>query len=255
MSYNAHTIEEATPLGLQVLPAPAKATLPASGQANEKAKRAEWRAENRRLAIAAQGGCIESFEALVEQFEKPLYRFLLTKTGNHHQAEDLLQDTFLITYRKLYRFNPAYPFSSWIFTIANRLAISHFRKQKPMQEERDIPTDKTPRCEVLAAEVSETLWKKARHLLSANHYTALWLFYTEGMTIEQVADAMNRKQSSIKVWLHRARKRLASHLKPPDIQVGSLPRDTIGWIGSHNKKRQAYLAAHRSYRLAKRTAV
>jgi len=228
MSYNAHTIEEATPLGLQVLPAPAKATLPASGQANEKAKRAEWRAENRRLAIAAQGGCIESFEALVEQFEKPLYRFLLTKTGNHHQAEDLVQDTFLITCRKLNRFNPAYPFSSWIFTIANRLAISHFRKQKPMQEERDIPTDKTPRCEVLAAEVSETLWKKARHLLSANHYTALWLFYTEGMTIEQVADAMNRKQSSIKVWLHRARKRLASHLKPPDIQVGSLPRDTIG---------------------------
>jgi len=214
MSYNAHAIEEATPLGLQVLPAPAKATLPASDHANEKAKRAECRAENRQLAIAAQGGCIESFEALVEQFEKPLYRFLLTKTGNHHQAEDLVQDTFLITCRKLNRFNPAYPFSSWIFTIANRLAISHFRKQKPMQEERDIPTDKTPLCEVLAAEVSETLWEKAQHLLSANHYTALWLFYTEGMTIEQVAEAMNRKPSSIKVWLHRARKRLASHLKP-----------------------------------------
>ena len=138
MSYNAHAIEEAAPLGLQVHPARAKATLPASGHANEKAKRAE----NRQLAIAAQGGCIESFEALVEQFEKPLYRFLLTKTGNHHQAEDLVQDTFLITYRKLNRFNPAYPFSSWIFTIANRLAISYFRKQKPMQEEHDIPTDK-----------------------------------------------------------------------------------------------------------------
>ena len=83
-----------------------------------------------------------------------------------------------------------------------------------MQEERDIPTDKTPRCEVLAAEFSETLWEKAHHLLSANHYTALWLFYTEGMTIEQLAATMNRKPSSIKVWLHRARKRLASHLKP-----------------------------------------
>ena len=69
------------------------------------------------------------------QFEKPLYHFLLTKTRNHHQAEDLLQDTFLITYRKLDRFNPTYPFSSWIFTIANRLAISHYRKQKPMVEE------------------------------------------------------------------------------------------------------------------------
>lgn len=214
MSYSAPVIDEAAPLGLQVLPAPDQAAPPAPGQADEKAKRAEWRAENRRLALAAQGGCIESFEALVGQFEKPLYRFLLTKTGNHHQAEDLVQDTFLITYRKLHRFNPAYPFSSWIFTIANRLAISYFRKQKPMQEERDIPTDKTPRCDVMATEASETLWEKARHLLSANHYTALWLFYTEGMTIEQVADAMNRKPNSIKVWLHRARKRLASHLKP-----------------------------------------
>ena len=214
MSYNAPAIEEAAPLDLKVVPDPSKQKQPDSNRADELAKRAEWRAENLRLAKAAQGGCIESFESLVEQFEKPLYRFLLAKTGNHHQAEDLLQDTFLITYRKLYRFNPAYPFSSWIFTIANRLAISHFRKRKPVQEERDFPTDKTPRCEAMAAEASETLWEKARHLLSANHYTALWLFYTEGKTIEQVADAMNRKPNSVKVWLHRARKRLASHLKP-----------------------------------------
>ena len=214
MSYNAPAIEEAAPLDLKVVPDPSKQKQPDSNRADELAKRAEWRAENLRLAKAAQGGCIESFESLVEQFEKPLYRFLLAKTGNHHQAEDLLQDTFLITYRKLYRFNPAYPFSSWIFTIANRLAISHFRKRKPVQEERDFPTDKTPRCEAMASEASETLWEKARHLLSTNHYTALWLFYTEGKTIEQVADAMNRKPNSVKVWLHRARKRLASHLKP-----------------------------------------
>ena len=214
MNYGASAIDEAAPVGIKVLPAPCTAESAAPGQADEKAKRTEWRAESRRLAIAAQEGCIESFESLVGQFEKPLYRFLLTKTGNHHQAEDLVQDTFLITYRKLYRFNPAYPFSSWIFTIANRLAISYFRKHKTVQEECEIPTDKTPRCEAIAAEISETLWEKARHLLSANHYTALWLFYTEGMAIEQVAQAMNRKPNSVKVWLHRARKRLAQEFKP-----------------------------------------
>ena len=179
MSYNAHVIEEATPLGLQMLPAPAKATLPASGHANEKAKRAEWQAENRRLAIAAQDGCLESFDSLVTQFEKPLYRFLLTKTGNHHQAEDLVQDTFLITYRKLYRFNPAYPFSSWIFTIANRLAISYYRKQKPLAEEVEFAIDTTPRGEVMAGEVARTLWAHAWRLLTENHFTALELFYSE----------------------------------------------------------------------------
>ena len=214
MNYGASAIEEAAPVGIKVLPAPYTAESVAADQADEKAKRTQWRAESRRLAIAAQEGCIESFESLVGQFEKPLYRFLLGKTRNHHQAEDLLQETFLITYRKLYRFNPAYPFSSWIFTIANRLAISYFRKHKLVQEEYDIPPDKTPRCEVMAAETSENLWAKARRLLSANQYTALWLFYTEGMTIEQVAQTMNRKPNSVKVWLHRARKRLAQEFKP-----------------------------------------
>jgi len=214
MNYGASAIEEAAPVGIKVLHAPCTAESAAPDRANEKAKRAEWRAESRRLAIAAQEGCIESFESLVGQFEKPLYRFLLAKTRNHHQAEDLLQETFLITYRKLNQFNPVYPFSSWIFTIANRLAISYFRKHKPMQEEYDIPTYKTPRCEVMAAETSQTLWAKARCLLSSNHYAALWLFYNERMTIEQVAQTMNRKPNSVKVWLHRARKRLAQELNP-----------------------------------------
>ncbi len=210
MNYSASVIEEeAAPVGIKVLHAPCTAESAAPDQAEKEARRAE----SRRLALAAQGGCIESFESLVGQFEKPLYHFLLTKTRNHHQAEDLLQDTFLIIYRKLYQFNPAYPFSSWIFTIANRLAISYFRKHKPMQEEYDIPTDKTPRCEVMADETSQTLWAKARCLLSANHYTALWLFYTEGMTIDEVASAMERKPNSVKVWLHRARKRLAQEFK------------------------------------------
>ena len=209
MNYSASVIEEAAPVGSKGPPSPRAAETAALGQAEKEARRAE----SRRLALAAQGGCIESFESLVGQFEKPLYHFLLTKTRNHHQAEDLLQDTFLIIYRKLYQFNPAYPFSSWIFTIANRLAISYFRKHKPMQEEYDIPTDKTPRCEVMADETSQTLWAKARCLLSANHYTALWLFYTEGMTIDEVASAMERKPNSVKVWLHRARKRLAQEFK------------------------------------------
>ncbi len=205
MNYSASVIDEVAPAGSKGPPSARVAEAAALGQTKK---------EVRRLAIAAQSGCIESFESLVGQFEKPLYYFLLTKTRSHHQAEDLLQDTFLITYRKLDRFNPTYPFSSWIFTIANRLAISYYRKQKPLVEECEIPIDKTPRCEVMTAETSKSLWQVARSVLPANHYNALRLFYIEGMIIDEVAVAMNSKVNSVKVWLHRARKRLAAHLKP-----------------------------------------
>ena len=205
MNYSASVIDEVAPVGSKARPSPGAAAL---------AEKEVRRAESQRLAIAAQGGCIESFELLVGQFERPLYHFLLAKTRNHHQAEDLLQDTSLIIYRKLHQFNPAYPFSSWIFTIANRLAISHFRKQKPLAEECEVAVTQTPRCEAMATEASGNIWAMAKRLLTENHFTALRLFYNEGMTIDQVAVAMDRKPNSVKVWLHRARKRLAQQLKP-----------------------------------------
>ncbi len=210
MNYSASVIDEVAPAGSKGPPSPRAAETAALGQTEKEIRRAE----SRRLAIAAQSGCIESFESLVGQFEKPLYHFLLTKTRNHHQAEDLLQDTFLITYRKLDRFNPVYPFSSWIFTIANRLAISHYRKQKPMVEEVEFAIETTASGEVMEQEWARLLWAHAKRLLTENHFTALRLFYSEGMTIDEVAVAMERKPNSVKVWLHRARKRLARELNP-----------------------------------------
>jgi len=210
MNYSASVVDEVAPTGSKAPPSPRAAETAALGQTEKEIRCAE----NRRLAIAAQSGCIESFESLVGQFEKPLYHFLLTKTRNHHQAQDLLQDTFLITYRKLDRFNPSYPFSSWIYTIANRLAISHYRKQKTLLEEVEFVIETTACNEVMEQECARSLWAYAKRLLTKNHFTALRLFYTEGMTIDQVAAAMNRNPNSVKVWLHRARKRLAQELNP-----------------------------------------
>ena len=48
MNYSASAIEEAAPVGIKVLPAPCTAESAAPDRANEKAKRAEWRAESRR---------------------------------------------------------------------------------------------------------------------------------------------------------------------------------------------------------------
>ena len=210
MNYSASVVDEVAPTGSKAPPSPRAAETAALGQTEKEIRCAE----SRRLAIAAQSGCIESFESLVGQFEKPLYHFLLTKTRNHHQAQDLLQDTFLITYRKLDRFNPSYPFSSWIYTIANRLAISHYRKQKTLLEEVEFAIETTACNEVMEQECARSLWAYAKRLLTKNHFTALRLFYTEGMTIDQVAAAMNRNPNSVKVCLHRARKRLAQELKP-----------------------------------------
>ena len=83
------------------------------------------------LVRAAQQGCTDSFRCLVERFGGQLVRFLHRRTGCAQDAEDLAQETFIRVYRKLGSYRHIGQFSTWIYTIASRLAVSHYRRQQP----------------------------------------------------------------------------------------------------------------------------
>jgi RNA polymerase sigma-70 factor (ECF subfamily) len=175
------------------------------------------RAEELALAIAAKKGCMESFEQLVARLEGRLYAFLYQKTSNHHLTQDLLQSTFVTAYRKLHRYNPQYAFTTWIYTIASRLAINHFRRKRLLESEHaDGVTDTTPSSELIASEKAESVWSRARALLTGNQFAALWHFYGEDRNLAETADVMNKSVGSVKVLLHRARLKLAELLPTND---------------------------------------
>ena len=105
---------------------------------------------------------MESFEQLIARLEGRLFAFLYQKTSDHHIAQDLLQSTFVTAYRKLHRYNPQYAFTTWIYTIASRLAINHFRRKRLFESEyADGVTDTTPRSELIASEKAEGVWSRA----------------------------------------------------------------------------------------------
>ncbi|MBT7735800.1 MAG: sigma-70 family RNA polymerase sigma factor, partial [Verrucomicrobia bacterium] len=175
------------------------------------------RAEELALAIAAKKGCMESFEQLVARLEGRLYAFLYQKTSNHHLTQDLLQSTFVSAYRKLHRYNPQYAFTTWIYTIASRLAINHFRRKRLLESEHaDGVTHTTPSSELIASEKAESVWSRARALLTGNQFAALWHFYGEDRNLAETADVMNKSVGSVKVLLHRARLKLAELLPTND---------------------------------------
>ena len=60
--------------------------------------------------------------------------------GRHREdALDLAQEIFLKVFQALYRFNPAYKFSTWLFRIAGNAAIDHLRKRRPRTVPLEIP--------------------------------------------------------------------------------------------------------------------
>jgi RNA polymerase sigma-70 factor (ECF subfamily) len=169
------------------------------------------------LARQCQAGCRDAFAALVERYQDRLFSFLLQFTGNHHDAEDLAQESFLRAYQSIYRFDPACSFTTWLFTIAKRAAASHLRSQRRVENIAEQAEPVAP-----AADPAETagqedeaasVWALARRL-KPKYFQVLWCRYAEGFSVAETAQIMGLTQLHVRVLLHRARCQLAQRLQP-----------------------------------------
>ena len=175
------------------------------------------------LARRCQAGSRDAFAALVGQFQERIYNFLLKMTGRSHDAEDLTQETFLKAWQGIGRFDPQHSFSSWLFTIAKRSALNHFRSRRPVVEldEAPEPTDDSDPAMLLAQnEANRELWSLAR-TLKPNQYQVLWLRYAEGFSVEETARIMGLLPIHTRVLLHRGRNQLAYLLQSKPGRQGT----------------------------------
>jgi len=171
---------------------------------------------NEELACRAQAGSKECFGELVRRLDGALYNFLLMRTSNAQDAAELCQETFLRAWQKLERYSTDWKFSTWLFTMARRLAISHFRGARPTVEGEaaleGIGQDLDPARTLNAREQAGHLWSLAGRVLNPDQRSALWLRYGEDLSIDEVARVLGRGPSTVRVQLFRARERLAQHL-------------------------------------------
>jgi len=163
------------------------------------------------LARDARAGSESAFEQLVYRYEERIFHFLMRKTGNAHDAEDLTQQAFVKAYRALGRYDAKYRFSAWFYTIASRLAVSHYRSRRTVPvapdsiEEVDV---RTPDADLSERESEGRLWDWARVRLRENEFTALWLRVREDLSVAEIAGAMQKTRGHVKVLLFRGRRRL-----------------------------------------------
>ena len=114
------------------------------------------------LAAKVIGGCRSSFEELVSRYSSRLFYFLRHRTDTDQDIEDLVQETFLKAFRNISRFNPDWKFSTWLYTIASRQAISRYRSNKSKVSLPELPiSGPTPQETVIKKEESENIWSLA----------------------------------------------------------------------------------------------
>lgn len=153
----------------------------------------------------------QALAALYRQFEKPVYKFLISRMNDPHEAADLLHDVFLEVWRSAGRFEGRSKVQTWIFGIAYRKAIDVHRKRSRMS-----PTDEVPETEDDSPDGEACLLasQEAAHVqhclgeLSDDHKSAITLAFFEDMTYGQIAEALSVAEGTIKTRIFHAKKLL-----------------------------------------------
>ena len=98
-------------------------------EADHLEQQLESRDPDVRLMVQVRNDTPGAFEALVERYQNRLVGMLFHLVGNLQEAEDLCQEVFLRIYKARKGYRPRSKFSTWLFTIANNLALNHLRSK------------------------------------------------------------------------------------------------------------------------------
>ena len=155
------------------------------------------------------------FEKLVDKHKSYAYTIALNILKNKEDAEEVAHDSFLKAYKNLASFNKQSKFSTWFYRIVFNTSITHQRKRKVKKEDLQLieySYGAHAKAE-LEIEDQKHYINQGLDRLSEADRLIISLFYLKELSIEEIGEITNIQGNTIKVKLHRARKRLAQEMK------------------------------------------
>ena len=200
-----------------------------AGQVSLEARHApELAAPGQDLALvqAAQHGDFEAYDELVRRYQERVYATIYHMTGNHEDANDLAQETFIKGYQALKSFKGDSSFYTWVYRIAVNKTINFIKQRKnrmhvslndiDMNAENDpdmvaLVSDRTPRRDLRLNELQEKL-NAAMQKLSPVHRMVVTLHDVQGMSHEEIGEIMDCNIGTVRSRLFYARQQMQAYL-------------------------------------------
>lgn len=156
-----------------------------------------------------------SFEAIVQEYEAPIGRYLYSLVGDLELSQDLCQDTFLSAYRA-YDPEKIYNLSAWLYRIATNKAMSHFRRKKILSWvalDKLIEVGRDPSVDSHGEWVATShSVQQALNQLEPDQRACL-LLKAQGFSHEEIAEQLGCSQGAARTRLSRAREAFRAHYR------------------------------------------
>lgn len=171
------------------------------------------------------GGEKELYEILVRRNNQKLYRVIRSYLKDDAGIEDVLQNTYIKAYTRLYQFNLESQFSTWLIRIAINESLAELKKKGKVLHLNnynqnmdndfvlDIPDHKqlNPQ-EKMAQNETKQLLENAIDQLDIKYKTVYVMKEVEEMSLKEIATALDIGLANVKIRLHRSKEMLKETL-------------------------------------------
>lgn len=170
-----------------------------------------------KLIMEAIGGEASAFGLLYDHYQPQIYRFIMLKIGRREEAEDLTHQVFLNAWQNIKGYkHKGFPFSSWLYRIARNQVIDFYRTKK---ETIDIENVEEPDSGEMSLgetlDLNIAIGKVRDAILNLNHeqQDVIIMRFVNDLTPKEIALALDKPESTVRVLQHRAIKNLQEILE------------------------------------------
>lgn len=158
-----------------------------------------------------------AFDKLMQKYQSPVRRFLMSQTlGDSQLSDDLAQDTFVKAYTRIGQFEGKSSFQTWLFRIAYNVFYDYTRSHH-VTTDIDSPAIQRMGASAANENLRMDLYEALR-VLTDSERTCITLQLMEGQPIERISEITEMPANTVKSHLSRGKKKMADYLRSNGYQ-------------------------------------
>lgn len=174
------------------------------------------------LVQRALQGDHRAYEFLLVRYQDSVARFIWRLIPQSQDREEICQDVFVKVFFNLDKFRFESKFSTWLYSIAWRTALTSLRRKRPLM---DVLGDEPESDQVSIESISDedqvrVIIEREIGKLGLDERSIITLFHLQEMSVDEISEIVGKPGGTVKSILYRVRRKLKSRLKELNPQTG-----------------------------------